>query len=83
MSDAVLEKGFIPYFPKIEMEHKKKNPQRRFVLTGDDEIMARFYAQRDRYISILVNKGMALDILARMWEGVSDEQLQAWSEHGE
>ena len=75
---SFIEKGVILYAPRVEMEFKKKHPQRRFVLTGDDDLMAGFYEQRDRYITILVNKAHALEALLALWRAPTDEQIANW-----
>ena len=80
VSDDALAQGMVPLFPKIEANYKKKHPQRRFVLTGDDDLMRRWYAQRDRYISILVNKGLALSTMLALLEAPTDEQIEHWKE---
>ena len=78
MPDAFVGDGIILYAPKLEMKFKKKHPQRRFVLTGDDDLMAGFYEQRDRYITILVNKAHALEALLALWKAPTDEQIANW-----
>ena len=78
MPDAFVGDGIILYAPRLEMKFKKKHPQRRFVLTGDDDLMAGFYEQRDRYITILGNATHAKECMLALWKAPTDEQIKNW-----
>jgi len=75
---SFIEKGVILYAPRVEMEFKKKHPQRRFVICCDDDHASRLYAARDRIITAIDNKAQALDIMCALWEAPKLEELNSW-----
>lgn len=64
-----------------EIRKRKENagpkPKTRFILETDDPMMySRFIAAKDRWLRF-VNKSIAVDLMCRLWERPTDEQLQA------
>ncbi len=51
-------------------------PKTRFVMETDDPAMySRFNAQKDRWLRV-ANKSVAIDMMCRLWEEVSDEAIR-------
>jgi len=78
LPDATVADGIVLLAPRTENRYRQKHPQKRFVLVCDDDVAARLYAQKERWFSIVVNKGHALDMMCALWEKVTNEQLEDW-----
>lgn len=56
-----------------------QKPKTRFVFETDDAGMySRFNAQKDRWLRLIPNKSVAVDMMCRIWEQCSDEQVQGF-----
>jgi hypothetical protein len=69
----------------IEEEAKKRqentgdNPKTRFQLETDDpEMYSRFALQKDRWLRLIPNKSVAIDMMCRMWEEPKDDVIMAF-----
>jgi hypothetical protein len=70
---------FVEEEAKKRIENKPegdKPPKTQFRMETDDPAMySRFNAQKDRWFRLL-NKSVACDLMCRLWERPSDQQLQ-------
>jgi hypothetical protein len=69
----------------IEEEARKRKentgpqPKTRFQIETDSpEMYSRFNAQKDRWLRLVPNKSICLDMMCRMWEEPSDEVITAF-----
>jgi hypothetical protein len=82
----LLKNGKIPpeepckmVLPRLETKERAEKPQgrTRFVLETDDEtVYSRLNLQKNRYMELIVNKAIAVDVLARLWEEPSDQAIK-------
>lgn len=61
---------------RIKNDGPKPKTQFRFE-TDDPEMYSRFNAQKDRWLRI-GNKSVAIDMMCRLWEEVSDDSIREW-----
>jgi hypothetical protein len=79
----VKEKGegenhcFYQDMKKLQAERVKNNARvTRFVLgTEDPDLCAEFHRERDRIMRRVHNKAVAMDLMLRMWRGLSDAMI--------
>jgi hypothetical protein len=54
-----------------------QKPKTRFQMETDDpEMYSAFNAEKDRYIRCAVNKSVALSLMLRCWQQLSDEMIR-------
>jgi len=66
------------YMPKIEAARRRANKEKshRVVFVCTPETKSEFETQRDRYISLAVNKEIGFTIMCQILAAVSDDVIQ-------
>lgn len=72
------------YLPKIEAQKRKANREKRKRIVWDvDEVTySRFNAERDRWVSVCVNKTVAVSLMCDVLAAVSEETMRRLLEAG-
>lgn len=66
--------------PRREAKKRVENKEgaTRFVMDCEDpETYSAFHAEKDRYIRCAVNKSVALSIMLRAWQQLSDKDIES------
>jgi hypothetical protein len=62
----------------VEAKERQENPKgkTRFIFETDDaEMYKRMNAQKDRWLQLIPNKSVAVDMMCRVWEECSDATI--------
>lgn len=85
----LIEKGrgqeaAVLYLPKVEAQRRRENKEKscRVVFCCTPETKSEFEAQRDRYITLAVNKEVAFSIMCDVLKQVSDELIASLAARG-
>lgn len=68
--------------PGVENRRRIKKPPKRFSLGADEDFVRRLLIQKERYLT-LIPKHIALEIMCKLWEAPTTEQLEAWAQGGD
>jgi len=69
--------------PRLEAKEAARKPKgrTRFIFETDSEDMySRFVTQKNRWLELIPNKSVALDMMCSMWENCSDAVIKAFGD---